>query len=71
MGVQFLTLDKSDAYRSLMGRSDRRMLPWLERFRKLAAYKQVPLPGALLGSALREYYSKLIEKYIPGSKLRF
>ena len=61
------------AYSELMSASDRALLPWLPRFRELSRYKRRPAPpgGHLSSAAFREYYGRLIAKYIPSGVLRF
>ena len=61
------------AYDELLSPSDRALLPWLPRFRELARYKRRPAPpgGHLADPGFREYYGRLIAKYIPGGVLRF
>ncbi len=58
-------------YGELLSPFDRGMLPMLEKFRDLATYKRVEVPGRLEGDALREHYDALLAKYIPQGKLRW
>ncbi|KAK9811675.1 hypothetical protein WJX72_008154 [[Myrmecia] bisecta] len=59
------------AYADLLDADDRHMLPWLQRFQELAAYKRKPLEGRLSGQAFKDYYSRLIAKYIPQGAMRW
>ena len=64
-------LRSGQPYGELLSSFDRNMLPMLTRFREIAEYRRVELPGRLEGEALRQHYDVLLEKYIPQRKMRW
>lgn len=58
-------------YNELLSGFDRRMLPFLTKFRDMVQYKRRDVPHALQGEEFRAFYDELIEKYIPQRKLKW
>jgi inositol oxygenase len=58
-------------YGELLSAFDRSMLPMLERFQQLAAYRRADIPNRLEGQDLRDHYDALLRKYIPQGRLRW
>lgn len=51
-------------YKYLCNNKDMEMLPWVLEFNKFDLYTKCPdIPPV---DELREYYSKLVEKFVPG-----
>ena len=67
---QFTAVVKG-GYNALLSESDQSMLPLLEHFQEMTAGAQ---PAAdthhLRNPSLKEYYTRLIDKYIPGGVLK-
>ena len=58
-------------YAALLNDRDRSMLPLLARFQQLTAHtSSSAVSGHLRSPAVLDYYSCLIDKYIPGGALR-
>lgn len=69
--MQFSTVVKG-GYTALLSEADRSMLPLLNHFQQLTAFRKPPASSLQLRSIhVLEHYSRLIEKYIPESALQF
>ncbi len=68
---KFFSLTRpGNAYRNLLSNDDVALLPLLSAFQRLSVYRRVELPAdALKGQAFRDYYQRLINKYLGDEKL--
>ncbi|KAL3159754.1 hypothetical protein ABBQ38_010160 [Trebouxia sp. C0009 RCD-2024] len=68
----FLALMRpGNAYSELLSGTDFAMMPWLRKFQVIQQAPHQEVKGCLEGPELRQYYERLIIKYIPSGELQF